>query len=89
MTLTQEDISDLIDKMEVYENHDYPVIRVFHKPDMEFHDTISEEHLEQVVTKIKQNEKEMDELHRYGWVTVEDALIEIETLREWKSDNTL
>lgn len=57
MKLTKEEKKELIQTLHMYENHDYPVLRTFYKPDMEFDDTISEIHLEEVLQQIHQDQK--------------------------------
>lgn len=57
MKLTETEKKELIESLHVYENHDYPVLRTFYKPDMEFYDTIDEIHLVEVLQQIHQNQK--------------------------------
>ncbi len=57
MKLTETEKKELIESLHVYENHDYPVLRTFYKPDMEFYDTIDEMHLVEVLQQIHQNQK--------------------------------
>lgn len=57
MKLTKEEKKELIQTLHMYENHDYPILRTFYEPDIEFYDTISEIHLEEVLQQIHQDQK--------------------------------